>query len=255
MNARNSEASPLESGAEAGTQPLGIVKQSLRNPNNSQIFATNLVIPPSWFARPSTEVAPDLIGCHLVRHITDVASEQGQEPTLWRGLIVETEAYTPGDPACHAYRRRTDRNEVMFGPAGMTYVYLIYGMYHCLNVVTDLDGVPSAVLIRALQLETIPPWLDREVTQLTPRPKVEKPHRMAAGPGKLCRALKVDRSLNALPLQPGQPLWLEHRSSTFQAQLDQGTIALVQTTRIGLTQGADRPWRWYLAACSAVSKL
>ena len=246
MNARKSEASRLTSEA----QPLGIVKQSLHDPSNSQIFATNLVIPPSWLARPSTAVAPDLIGCHLVRQVADTA----QEPTLWRGLIVETEAYTPDDPACHAYRRRTDRNWVMFGPAGMTYVYLIYGMYHCLNVVTDLDGVPSAVLIRALQLETLPPWLDCGAAP-NDRPKAAPPHRVAAGPGKLCRALKIDRSLNAQPLQPGQPLWLEHRSPTFQTQLDQQAIALVQTTRIGLTQGADHPWRWYLADCSAVSKL
>jgi DNA-3-methyladenine glycosylase len=251
MNARKSEASRLTSEA----QPLEIVKQSLSNPSNSQIFATNLVIPPSWLTRPSTAVAPDLIGCHLVRQVTDTTQEPDQGPTLWRGLIVETEAYTPGDPACHAYRRRTDRNGVMFGPAGMTYVYLIYGMYHCLNVVTDLDGVPSAVLIRALQLETLPPWLDREAVPHNTRPKVVQPHRVAAGPGKLCRALKIDRSLNARSLQPGQPLWLEHRHPTFQAQLDQQTIALVQTTRIGLTQGAEHPWRWYLAGCPAVSKL
>lgn len=174
----------------------------------------------------------------LVRQLPDL--------TIWRGLIVETEAYTPDDPACHAYRRRTDRNWVMFGPAGMTYVYLIYGMYHCLNVVTDLDGTPSAVLIRALQLETIPPWIDRE--------KEPKPDRIAAGPGKLCRALKIDLSLTAQPLNPGQPLWLEHRSPKFQQELDQQARSLVQTTRIGLTQGADRPWRWYLANCPAVSK-
>lgn len=257
MTVRKAETSPLESplefGAASASEPLGIVKQSLRNPSNSQIFATNLVIPPVWLSRPSTAVAPDLIGCHLVRQMP-AAQEPGQEPTLWRGLIVETEAYTPGDPACHAYRRRTDRNQVMFGAAGMTYVYLIYGMYHCLNVVTDLDDVPSAVLIRALQLEAIPPWLDRAATPANPHPKAEKPHRVAAGPGKLCRALKIDLSLNAQPLQSGYPLWLEHRSPTFQHALEQGDRALVQTTRIGLTQGADRPWRWYLANCPAVSK-
>jgi len=198
-----------------------------------------LVIHASWLTRSSTAVAPDLIGCSLVRLLPD--------GTTWRGLIVETEAYTPDDPACHAYRRRTDRNWVMFGSAGMTYVYLIYGMYHCLNVVTDRDGVPSAVLIRALQLETIPPWIDPQ--------KEPKSCRVAAGPGKLCRALKIDLSLTAQPLQLGQPLWLEHRSSKFQEQLDQHTIALVQTTRIGLTQGVDLPWRWYLENCPAVSKV
>jgi DNA-3-methyladenine glycosylase len=165
---------------------------------------------------------------------------------IWRGLIVETEAYAPNDPACHAYRRRTARNQVMFGPAGMTYVYLIYGMYYCLNIVTDLDGVPSAVLIRALQLETVPPWID-----VLKEPKLD---RIAAGPGKLCRALQIDLKLTAQPLQPGQPLWLEDRQPLFQEKLAQGKVSLTQTTRIGLTQGADLPWRWYLAGCPAVSK-
>jgi DNA-3-methyladenine glycosylase len=163
--------------------------------------------------------------------------------SVYRGTIVETEAYEPGDPACHAYRRKTVRNSVMFGTAGMTYVYLIYGIYHCVNVVTDLEGVPSAVLIRALQLTTIPPWIDRQ--------KEPKPDRIAAGPGKLCRALKIDLALTAQALQPGQPLWLEHRQSQLASA---EAIVLTQTTRIGLTQGAELPWRWYLTASPAVSK-
>ena len=91
----------------------------------------------------------------------------------------------------HAYRRRTPRNSVMFGRAGFSCVYLIYGIYHCLNVVTDLDGVPSAVLIRALHLESLPPWITHQQNL--------KLHRLAAGPGKL---------------------WLEHRSTQFQQQLN-----------------------------------
>ncbi|HEY9907345.1 MAG TPA: DNA-3-methyladenine glycosylase [Thermosynechococcaceae cyanobacterium] len=189
-----------------------------------------------WLSRPSIAVAPDLIGCALVRQMSD--------RSLWRGVIVETEAYGPDDPACHAYRRRTARNWVMFGEAGMSYVYLIYGIYHCFNVVTDVDGVASAVLIRALQLETIPPWID---------PK-EKLDRVAAGPGKLCRALQIDLSLTAQPLLPDRPLWLEPRPPEFQEKLEQETIDLTQTTRIGLTQGVDLPWRWYLTHSAAVSK-
>ncbi|KAM3096193.1 DNA-3-methyladenine glycosylase [Phormidesmis sp. 146-35] len=192
-------------------------------------------IQPDWLSRSSLLVAPDLLGCTIVRRLPD--------GSLIRGLIVETEAYTEGDPACHAYRRQTPRNKVMFGPAGMTYVYLIYGMYHCLNVVTDLDGIPSAVLIRALQLETIPVWCP-----------AEKPSRVGAGPGKLCRALKIDLTLTAKPLQPGEPLWLEPRSQDYQDQIDRHSISFVQTTRIGLTQGADLPWRWYVKDCAAVSK-
>jgi DNA-3-methyladenine glycosylase len=192
-----------------------------------------------WLARPSPEVAPDLLGCTLVR--------QFPNGTTLRGMIVETEAYAPGDPACHAYRRKTPRNAVMFGPAGMSYVYLIYGMYYCLNVVTDLDQVPSAVLIRALQLTSIPDWVSPQ--------QAKKPHLIAAGPGKLCRALQIDLTLTAQPFQPGNPLWLEPRSDRFQLEYEQKTIQFVQTTRIGLTQGADIPWRWYVKDCPAVSRL
>jgi DNA-3-methyladenine glycosylase len=189
------------------------------------------IVESKWLARPSTEVAPDLVGCTLVR--------QWADGTLLRGTIVETEAYAPNDPACHAYRRRTDRNWVMFGPAGRLYIYLIYGIHHCLNIVTDQEEVPSAVLIRALQLESIP-------TGLEPCSEA-KFQRLAAGPGKLCQILQVDRSFNGILLQPDQPLWLEHRQPEFVSNL-------VQTTRIGLSKGVDLPWRWYLKDCPAVSK-
>ncbi|MBW4575328.1 MAG: DNA-3-methyladenine glycosylase [Aphanothece sp. CMT-3BRIN-NPC111] len=190
------------------------------------------IVEPSWLERPSPQVAPDLVGCTMVRQLAD-----GQ---ILRGMIVETEAYGPNDPACHAYRRRTARNEVMFGPAGRSYVYLIYGRYYCLNIVTDQESVPSAVLIRALQFESVPSSIE-----LSP---VLKLARIAAGPGKLCQILQIDLSLNAQVLQIGQPLWLEHRHPQFAPDI-------VQTTRIGLSQGADLPWRWYLRNCPAVSKL
>ena len=218
-----------------------------RNPINSKVFTTSPVqfisesapaIAPDWFARPSTQVAPDLLGCVLVRQLPS-----GE---VCRGLIVETEAYAPGDPACHAYRRQTKRNAVMFGPPGYTYVYLIYGMYHCLNIVTDLDGVPSAVLIRALQLELVPAGGDRAAPQ--------KPDRVAAGPGKLCRALQIDQTLSAHSLQPNTALWVEHRSPDCDRALAQSPAAITQTTRIGLTQGVELPWRWYLTESKAVSK-
>src|ERR687886_2246446 len=111
------------------------------------------IVEPNWLARLSTEVSPDLVGCTLVRQFRD--------GSILRGMIVETEAYGPDDPACHGYRRRTQRNDAMFGPAGRSYVYLIYGVYYCLNIVTDQDEVPSAVLIRALQLESIPSWVNQ----------------------------------------------------------------------------------------------
>lgn len=194
----------------------------------------NQIVEPSWLARPSTEVAPELLGCTLVRLLPS-----GQ--TI-RGVIVETEAYAPGDPAFHAYRRRTERNSVVFGPAGRSYIYLIYGLYHCCNIVTDQEGIPSAVLIRALQLKSVPLGID-----ICFEAKLE---RVAAGPGKLCRMMQIDRSLNGGILQPGQPLWLEHRSVPFQQQLQPS----IQTTRIGVSQGADLPWRWYISNCPSVSK-
>lgn len=203
---------------------------------NSSLF--NQIVEPDVLARPSTEVAIDLLGCSLVRQLPD-----GQ---VLRGTIVETEAYAPGDPAFHAYRRLTPRNQVLFGLAGRTYIYLIYGMYHCFNVVTDREGVPSAVLIRALQFESLPAGIDIAGKKL---------HTVAAGPGKLCRVLQIDRSLNGTILQPGEPLWLEHRRPEFQQQLDAQAVTIVQTTRIGLSQGIDLPWRWYLHPCPAVSRL
>jgi DNA-3-methyladenine glycosylase len=175
---------------------------------------------------------------------------QFEDGQVCRSIIVETEAYAPDDPACHAYRRRTKRNAVMFGPAGLTYVYLIYGIYHCLNVVTDADGLPSAVLIRAVQLQD---WPGGIVPETAKHPQKEL-LRAGAGPGKLCRVLAIDRTHSSQRLQPKQPLWLEHRPNNIQAGIDQGAIALHQTTRIGLTQGADIPWRWYIKDAIAVSK-
>jgi DNA-3-methyladenine glycosylase len=198
-----------------------------------------LVIDRKWFNRSAINVAPDLIGCTLVRQLPD-----GQQ---LRGLIVETEAYQSGDPACHAYQKRTKRNQIMFGAPGYVYVYLIYGMYHCVNVVTDRDGEASAVLIRALELDTA------TLNMISISPK-EKLTRVAAGPGKLCRAMQIDLSLYGTRLEQGQYLWIEQRSTDFQAMLDIDNIKLIQTTRIGLTQGIELPWRWYLKDCPAVSK-
>jgi DNA-3-methyladenine glycosylase len=201
--------------------------------------ANTQIVESFWLARPSTSVAPDLLGCTLVRQFPD-----GE--TI-RGMIVETEAYAPGDPACHAYRQQTPRNQAMFGRAGIGYVYFIYGMYHCFNVVTDAEGVGSAVLIRALQLDASP-------VKFAAIPE-KKQLRLAAGPGKLCKVLEIDRTFSGLPLDAGQALRLEHRSEDFQQAVEEGTINFVQTTRIGITKGIDLPWRWYLGNCAAVSQL
>ncbi len=198
-----------------------------------------VVIDSEWFNRAAINVAPDLIGCTLVRLLPD-----GQQ---LRGLIVETEAYQMGDPACHAYQKQTKRNRVMFGDPGYVYVYLIYGIYHCVNVVTDRSGEASAVLIRALQLEP------ESVSMLSISPR-EKLDRVAAGPGKLCRVMQIDLSLYGTKLEQDQSLWVEQRSANFKAMLDIDRHQLIQTTRIGLTKGVELPWRWYLKDCPAVSR-
>ncbi len=187
---------------------------------------------PAWCDRPSTQLAPDLLGCTLHRQLPN--------GPLIRATIVETEAYAPGDPACHAYTGKSKRNAAMFGPPGHSYVYLIYGMYHCLNVVSEPIGIGSAVLIRALTLDSVPPHLTLKQTA--------KPHRIAAGPGKLCRALVIDRSLDGVLYHPDNGLWLEHRT------IDIPSGHIVQTTRIGITKAAEKPWRWYLKNSQSVSK-
>ena len=195
------------------------------------------ILSQSWFERSALEVAPDLIGCTLVRRFAD--------GRMLRGTIVETEAYEEGDPACHAYRKKTKRNWIMFGPAGYVYVYLIYGMYYCLNFITDRDEFASAVLIRALAMEEVDPALLKP-KELKSR---ERPDRIAAGPGKLCRVMEIDLDLYGTLLEEGSALWVEGRSL-----MSNSPIKLIQTTRIGLTQGVDLPWRWYLKDCKAVSK-
>ncbi|MEM9977063.1 MAG: DNA-3-methyladenine glycosylase [Cyanobacteria bacterium P01_D01_bin.2] len=195
------------------------------------------MITADWCDLNTLEVAPDLVGCTLVRQLNG--------ETL-RGLIVETEAYRPDDPACHTYRGKTLGNAPMFGPPGHGYVYLIYGMYHCFNVVTEATGIGSAVLIRAVALDYLPRNLDPAYAS--------QGNRVAAGPGKLCRTLAIDRCHSGLALVPQHQLWLEHRTAEFQQQLDRGQRTLTQTTRVGITKATERPWRWYLSGHPSVSK-
>ena len=151
--------------------------------------ATAVALERAWFDRPSDEVARDLIGCRLVH-----AAPQGTVG----GRIVEVEAYCgPEDLAAHSARGRTPRNAVMFGAPGHLYVYLVYGLHHCLNVVAGPDHKPEAVLIRALALD--------EGVELARSRRGEgvRDRRLAAGPGNVGRALGVDRGLNGVDLLDG----------------------------------------------------
>ncbi len=187
-------------------------------------------LPRSFYARTSLAVAPDLLGLHLVHR---------DGATLQIGRIVETEAYMgPEDLAAHsAGGRRTARTEVMFGPPGHAYVYLIYGFWNCLNVVASPAGVPHAVLLRA----------------------VEPVANIASGtwgPGLLCRAMGIDRTLNAIDLR-GDVLWIERPRGNGPA------VRIGTSARIGVEyagEWARRPWRFFdrdspfLSSCSAAAR-
>ncbi len=144
--------------------------------------------PPRFYDRGADEVARDLLGDWLVSH-ADPERPCG-------GPILETEAYlSEGDDANHAVRsRKTDRNRPMFGPPGTIYVYLIYGMYHCLNVVCREKNVPEAVLIRAVDPRLGTPVMKRRREER--RSSEVPPDELTSGPGKLCMALDVDRAEN-----------------------------------------------------------
>ncbi len=185
----------------------------------------------SFFARPSTEVAPDLLGAVLVRRL---------DGAILAARIVETEAYQEDDPASHSFRGRTPRTEVMFGPAGRLYVYFTYGMHFCMNVVTGADGEGSAVLLRAAEpLE----GLD-EMRRLR---GVDDVRLLCSGPARLCQALAVDRAQNGEDLVRGDALWLT-RAGTVPA----GRIAV--TPRVGIRNGVERPWRFMLSDNPFVSR-
>ncbi|MFH0912266.1 MAG: DNA-3-methyladenine glycosylase [Patescibacteria group bacterium] len=177
----------------------------------------------NWFARPTLLVAPALIGKVLVRHLPG---------GIFRYRITEVEAYCGAkDLACHAAKGKTRRTEIMFGPAGYIYVYLIYGMYHCLNLVTAEEGEAEAVLIRSVE-----PLFETN----------QKP----IGPGRLCRELEIDRRLNCQKLGKSRGLWVEDDGwAMLPKQLGRSNRRGVAYAK----QYAKRPWRFYLKISRFVS--
>ena len=201
-------------------------------------------LPPAFYRMTALEAAPLLLGQTLVRR-----TEEGDI----RCRIVETESYGGvEDKGSHAHGgRRTARTEIMFGSGGTAYIYLIYGMYNCLNVVTGTEGDPQAVLIRAV--EPLSP-ADEAGMRRNRGTAARKPVDLSGGPGKLCRALDITKALNGLPLnQPGGPLWLEGRPVPGESGAEE---VIVQAPRIGIAYAeeyAAKPWRFYFRGNPYVS--
>lgn len=190
----------------------------------------------SFFAQPTLSVARGLLGQRLVREI---------DGRRLAGLIVETEAYIgPRDTANHASRGRTPRTQVMFGPPGYIYVYVIYGMYHMLNFITEQEGFPAAVLIRAIE-----PVEGIEVMQSL-RQRASGCY-LTNGPGKLTQALGVDKNLNRRDATQGRQLWLEAGEP-----LPDTLVAIGPRVGIDSAAAKDRlaPWRFWIEGNRFVSK-
>lgn len=186
-------------------------------------------LPRSFFARPTLTVARELLGQRLVR------LDRGRRLSGW---IVEAEAYIgPKDLACHAHVGRTARNEVMWGPPGHAYVYFTYGMHWCLNIVTEDEGYPAAVLIRGVAP-------DEGVGVMRRRRGRVPDARLADGPAKVCQALGLDGGFNGHDLcAPGARLFLETPRAGPVGKVTRGP-------RVGLNNVPEpwksKPWRYRL---------
>jgi DNA-3-methyladenine glycosylase len=213
------------------------------------------VMPRNFFARLSVAVAPELLGCVLEHETADglVAVE-----------LTEVEAYTGAtDPASHAYRGKTARNAVMFGPPGHAYVYFTYGMYFCVNLVCAANGSASAVLLRAGRViagedlararrtaRTRPP---RGVQgDGSPRERTVSFRDLARGPGRLCLALDIDRSLDGTDVcaadSPLRMRWPEAGTTDRSAE-----ITVASGPRVGVSSAAEVPWRFWIEGEPTVS--
>ena len=193
-----------------------------------------------FFARDTLAVARDLLGACLVRLL------DGQRLS---GVVVECEAYIgQDDTACHASRGRTRRNEVMFGPPGHAYIYFTYGMHWMLNVVTEAEGFPAAVLLRAIQpmegIETM-----RALRKAQESSRADRS--LTGGPARLTQALAIDKTLNGADLVAGDCLWLEPNASVPDGSVGRGP-------RIGVQYAAEKdrlaPWRFWVRDNPYVSR-
>ena len=191
------------------------------------------ILPMEFYTRDTVKVAPDLLGKWLVRVI-------GDERLI--GRIVEAEAYRgKDDPASHAYRGPTPRNAPMYRGPGHAYVYFTYGNHYCLNITAQKPGKPGAVLLRGVQP------VEGLASMRRFRPNVSDGE-LTSGPGKLTKALAIDKSLNELDMTVKGPLFVtEPRGARI---IDE----IWRSTRIGVSEGADKRWRFYVRGNPYVSK-
>ncbi|WP_235041395.1 DNA-3-methyladenine glycosylase [Vreelandella profundi] len=208
-----------------------MLKQWPTMPNTENSTLTPL--PSDFYNRDTLEVARDLLGCWLVREIN------GEQMAA---RIVETEAYCGAeDSACHAHRRRSPRTEAMFGPPGHAYVYLVYGMHWLLNVVTEPEDSPCAVLIRAVE-PTANEDAMRAIRQATGK-------QLSNGPGKLTRALSINKALYGHDMTQRDQLWISAASHH---------EPVASGPRVGIDyakpEHRDAPWRFWLEDNPWVSK-
>lgn len=213
----------------------GIRAQIFMRENSSfQSLVKGKALGRSFYLRDTTKVAQDLLGKILVHH-----SSQG----ILAGLIVETEAYlSENDPASHTFRGETPRNAAMFLGGGTAYIYFIYGMHFCFNVVTNKQGIGEAVLIRAIE-----PLLGLDEMRRNRHSTQNSDIDLCRGPGRLARALGLTRTLNGTSL-------LEGPIQIFQAKkFVTREFPIVQSSRIGIRVGKEHQLRFYLKGSRFVS--
>jgi DNA-3-methyladenine glycosylase len=199
------------------------------------------VLQRDFYERDTNRVARDLLGKILIVRARPVLPLSDLEAGVSMARIVETEAYQGSDPAAHCSRGETPRCSVMFGPGGFAYVYFIYGMYEMLNFVTEPQGRPGAVLIRAVE----PLHGEALMRKRTKKPLRIPLREVTAGPGRLTRALGITMSHNGNSLQ-GPSLYVT----------DDGVIPseIMVSPRVGIRAGTDLPWRYFIGDSPFVSK-
>ena len=186
-----------------------------------------------FYTRDTLKVAKAILGKVLVRRTP---------LEVFTGKIVETEAYRgTDDPASHSFRGKTNRNEVMFGKPGITYVYFTYGNHHCLNIVTERTGIPAAVLIRSIE-----PL--KGIETMKRNRSVEKIIDVASGPGKLTKAFQITREDNNIDVTDSSS------NISIHTPVEEKSFQIVQTTRIGIRLAQEFPWRFYIKENPHVSK-